>query len=161
MTHQGGFVRRKGTLPAEPPTLARPLRSGTAGFTLIELVMVFAIIAVLSMMTLPNVMKLSHKSRRAEAYQALHSIAIAQTAYFTLEGFYAPTFDQLGFQLNGGQQIDATTIQGPYYTYTITTAAVNGVQDQNYRVTATGDIDPSDPVLDIVIIENQLTVMGR
>jgi prepilin-type N-terminal cleavage/methylation domain-containing protein len=161
MTHHGGFETRKETSTVQPPTLALSLRSGTAGFTLIELVMVFAIIAVLAMMTLPNVMKLSRKSRRAEAYQALHSISIAQTAYFTLDGFYAPTFDQLGFQLNGGQRVDASTIQGPYYTYTITTAAVNGVQNQNYRVTATGDIDPSDPVLDIVIIENQLTVVGR
>jgi prepilin-type N-terminal cleavage/methylation domain-containing protein len=142
-----GFVKKKET-------------SAVAGFTLLELVVVVAIIGILAMVTLPNLTKLSHKSRRAEAYRILHSAAIAQTAYFTLEGFYAPTFDQLGFEIEGGTRIDATTIQGPYYTYTLTTMTMNGVPNANYRATATGDIDPSDAVLDVLIIENQLTVVS-
>ena len=174
----GGFVTRNESSPARPPVLspgcsdvseaggapetARSSRhSSAAGFTLLELVMVAAIIGILSMITLPNVTKLSHKSRRAEAYRILHSAAIAQTAYFTLEGFYAPTFDQLGFEVEGGTRINATTLQGPYYTYTLTTMTMNGVPNTNYRITATGDIDPSDAVLDVIIIENQLTVLGR
>jgi hypothetical protein len=29
----------------------------------------------------------------------------------------------------------------------------------NFRAVATGDIDPSDPMLDILLIENRLTVL--
>jgi type II secretory pathway pseudopilin PulG len=122
--------------------------------------MVVAIISLLAALTMPNLMRLSYKSRRAEAFGALRGISIAQATYFGEIGQYAPTFDELGFELSGGQRIDPTTIAGPHYTYTLTTMARNGINNGNYRATATGDIDPTDAVLDIIIIENQLTVVG-
>ena len=47
-----------------------------------------------------------------------------------------------------------------FYTYVLQAWDVNGLPNANYRATATGDIDPSDAVLDIVIIENMLTVVN-
>jgi prepilin-type N-terminal cleavage/methylation domain-containing protein len=151
MTQDGGF----GTVNRRH----RPCGGRSAGFTLIELVMVVAIIGVLSTLAIPNLTKLAHKSRRSEAYQALHAIAVAQSSYFTQEGRYADTFDAIGFQIPGGQQLDPSSIQGPYYTYTLAGITENGVDNANYRATATGDIDPTDPVLDVIIIENNLTVL--
>lgn len=132
---------------------------GREGFTLVELVIVAGILGLILTIAIPNFMKLTFKSRRAEAYHVLHGIAVAQSAYHTEHGIYAGTFDQLGTQVEGGQQLDPTTIQGPYYTYTLTGLTLSGVDNANYRVTATGDIDPEDPVLDVIIIENQLTVI--
>ena len=131
----------------------------SSGFTLIELVVVVAIIGILAMVAIPNFNKLATKSRRAEALEALHAISVAQTGFFTESGSYAPTFDILGFQIEGGVRVDATTIQGPHYTYTLAPLALNGNPNGNYRATATGDIDASDPFLDVVVIENQLTVV--
>jgi prepilin-type N-terminal cleavage/methylation domain-containing protein len=131
----------------------------TDGFTLIELVMVAAIIGVLASIAVPNLTKLAHKSRRGEAYTALHAVAILQAQYFAEQGVYADNFDDLGFRIRSGRRLDAKTIQGPYYTYTIRGKNVGGLTNANYRVTAAGDIDPTDPVLDVLIIENRLTVV--
>lgn len=130
----------------------------TRGFTLLELVVVAAIIAILAAAAIPSFTNLVHKSRRAEAYAALRGIYQLQTQYYGRHGVYTDSFDELGFALDGGQRTDASTIVGPYYTYTLETKSLDGRPKANFRATATGDIDPSDPVLDVVIIENRLTV---
>ncbi len=133
--------------------------SSSSGFTIIELLVVVGIIGILATIAIPNFTRLSTKSRRVEAYEALHALSVAQSAYFAEQGSYAPNFDLLGFQLEGGVRLDAVTIQGPHYTYTLAPVALNGNPNGNYRATATGDIDTSDPFVDVVVIENQLTVV--
>ncbi len=64
------------------------------GFSLIELMIVIAIIAVLSMIAVPNFMKYLAKAKRAEAYMQLSSIYAAQKAYWAENGKY-------GTQLSG------------------------------------------------------------
>ena len=135
-----------------------PAGSHARGFTLIEMVVVVAIVGILALTTLPNLIKLSHKSKRTEAYSTLHAISVAQTAYYGERGRYGETFDEIGFALAGAVVLDPATIQGPHYTYTLIAFEWEGTPNGNYRATASGDIDPSDPVLDIVIIENELQV---
>ena len=135
-----------------------PARTREHGFTLIELMMVVAIIGLLASIAGPNYRKFVSKSYRAEAYAALRSISMQQAGYYTEHGVYADSFDEIGFQMAQAIVIDSQTIQGPHYTYTLTALDYNGIPNANYRATAVGDIDPSDVILDILVIENQLTV---
>lgn len=58
------------------------------GFTILELMIVIAIIAFLSILTIPNLMKFLAKAKRTEAYINLGSIATAQKMYFAQNGQY-------------------------------------------------------------------------
>lgn len=57
-------------------------------FTLIELMIVVAIIAFLATMAVPNLLKFSAKAKRAEAYAQLRSLYTAEKLYFAEKGSY-------------------------------------------------------------------------
>jgi Tfp pilus assembly protein PilE len=120
---------------------------------------VAAILSILAATTLPDFIKLVYKSRRTEAWAALEAISAEQLAYRLETGGFADTFDELGFEIGGAERVDARTIQAPYYTYTMTALRVGDDLRGNFRAVATGDIDPTDPVLDILLVENRLTVL--
>ena len=58
------------------------------GFTLIELMVVIAIIAFLAMIAVPNMLYYVSKAKRTEAYAQLASLALAEKAYFAEHGSY-------------------------------------------------------------------------
>ena len=132
-------------------------RSG--GFTLIELLFVVLIMGVLAAMAIPGFQKYSAKARRSEALIALKAIHTLQETYHVENDEYAGSFNDLGFSIMGASSPDDTTILGEHYTYVLDAWDVGGLPNANYRVTATGDIDPRDAVLDILVIENQLSVV--
>ncbi len=135
----------------------RARRSGA--YTLIEMMLVAIILGALAAMAVPGFQKYSAKARRSEALIALKTIHTLQETYYADNLEYANTFDDLGFEMVGAStQADGTVI-GQYYTYVLQSWDVDGETNANYRVTATGDIDPRDAVLDILVIENQLTVV--
>lgn len=59
------------------------------GFTIIELMIVVAIIAFLSMVAVPTFTKFLAKAKRAEAYMNLSSIYAAQKAHWAEHGTYS------------------------------------------------------------------------
>ena len=74
------------------------------GFTLIELMIVVAIIALLSMVAIPNFMKYLSKAKRAEAYMNLGSLYVAEKAYWAEKGSYSTNLsgaDSIGWQPEG------------------------------------------------------------
>jgi len=128
------------------------------GFTLVEMMVVVALVAFLGSLAYSNYELFIAKSRRSEAIVALTALNKWQIAYFTDNNRYADTFDQLGFELVGAERIDERTLRGQFYTYTMTALSTDGVYGANFQAVATGDIDPNDPVLDILMIENDLTI---
>lgn len=80
--------------------MLRSLRSNK-GFTLIELMIVVAIIGILAAIAIPNFLRYQATSRQAEARTNLGGIYVAETASFSNTGTY-DTFNNVGFVLSGG-----------------------------------------------------------
>ena len=70
------------------------------GFTLIELMIVVAIIGILAAIAIPNFLKYQAKSRQSEAKTNLGGIFVAETSYFGERNNYG-NFQQVGYALAG------------------------------------------------------------
>lgn len=75
-----------------------PIRRRTGGFTLIELAIVLAIIAILSMLAVTAYGKFVNKARFTQAQTALKHLQRTQTIYFTENGKYADNVVWLDFE---------------------------------------------------------------
>ena len=76
---------------------------GGAGFTIIELMIVVAIIGIVSLIAVPNFMQYQAKSRRSEAYANIAGIVRAQKSYQAeIDGFYEALPQMPDWDLYGG-----------------------------------------------------------
>ena len=66
-------------------------KTGSAGFTLVEVLMVVALIGVLASIAIPTFRSYQAKTRRSEAFANLSAVARAQTAYFATKGIFHGT----------------------------------------------------------------------
>jgi type IV pilus assembly protein PilA len=71
-------------------------KKGKKGFTLIELMIVVAIIGILAAIAIPNFLRFQAKSRQSEAKTNLGGIFTAQTAYYGEHSFYG-NFNQIAW----------------------------------------------------------------
>ena len=71
------------------------LEETSGGFTLLELLIVFIIVGILSAIALPNLVNQIGKGRETEAKTQLGSIARAQQAYHFEQQVFASTLEQL------------------------------------------------------------------
>jgi type IV pilus assembly protein PilA len=134
----------------------RKLHTRKGGFTLIELMIVVAIIGILAAIAIPNFLQFQLRSKTGEAKTNLAAIRTAEEGYFAEFNNYVPAastpgvaptankrvwsgggitmFDQLGWSPEGEV----------FYNYAVT--ALTG--GSSYTIGATGDLDanatPSD-----------------
>jgi len=101
------------------------MKTNKKGFTLIELMIVVAIIGILAAIAIPNFLNYQCKAKQSEAKQSLGTIAKNQEAYVAEFNKYADSSVKLGFQVKG---------EGSkrYYTYSYA-----GVSSNAYTATAT------------------------
>ena len=71
------------------------------GFTLIELMIVVAIIGILAALAIPDFMKMLAKSKQSEAKSNLGAIFTGQVAYFGEQNEYGSTFPQISWAPEG------------------------------------------------------------
>jgi len=102
-----------------------------SGFTLVELMIVVAIIGVLSAVAVPNFKKYQAKAKSSEAKVQLAAAYTAQQAFYGDFGMYAHCFDYMGF--NPGNERNARyyaigfTANVPINTVAHTTAVNSGL----------------------------------
>lgn len=68
------------------------------GFTLVELMVVVAIIAVVSAFAVPSYLRYGLRTRRVDAHHALLNIAMAQERYYATHGRYTKSMADLGLK---------------------------------------------------------------
>jgi type IV pilus assembly protein PilA len=73
-----------------------PKSGRNAGFTLVELMVVVAIIGILAAIAIPNFLRFQARAKQSEAKANLSGIFVAQVSYFSVNNTYGP-FTSIGF----------------------------------------------------------------
>lgn len=106
------------------------MRTKQAGLTLVELMVVVAVMAIIASIAYPLFTSQVQKSRRADAKVALEAVAMAQERYYTVAGEYANTLSTLQVST----AIQAGTSDQGYYDLAV--SHPDG-DNQKFLVTAT------------------------
>ncbi len=108
-------------------------RSG--GFSLVELMIVVAIIGIIAAIAYPNYQNHMRESRRADAHQALTTLAAQQERFFSDNNTYTTNLTQLGYAANPnpstGGYYQLSSVAGPTAniatSFTVRAIACTGV----------------------------------
>ncbi len=123
---------------------------GQKGFTLIELMIVVAIIGILAAIAIPNFMQYQAKSKQSEAKTNLGGIYTSEVAYFGENNAFSNSFPAIGFQvastgtqrytftLGGTALTSASALASSCTTYTGAGVSASPV---GWTALATGNID--------------------
>ena len=93
------------------------------GFTLVEIMIVVAIIALLAAIAIPNLLRARLQANESAAQAALKTVATAEVTWRSANPDYA-TLTQLGSPGVGPAYIDAVLAAGTKNGYTFTTPAI-------------------------------------
>jgi len=88
--------------------MAVSLRRNSKGFTLVELLIVVAIIGVLSTIGVPTFRKMVTKAKKSEAKVSLGGLFTVESAFFTEYSVYGNNLDKVGFEIEGRQKLYST-----------------------------------------------------
>ncbi len=140
------------------------------GFTLIELMIVVAIIGLLAAIAIPNFMQYQAKSKQSEAKGNLAGIYTSEVAYFGDANTYDPNFNTIGFVVaSTGSQRYSYSIDGSSALLgtssavcsTYTGAGITGTLPSitGFTAAATGNVD-GDTTCDIWTINDIKTLLN-
>jgi prepilin-type N-terminal cleavage/methylation domain-containing protein len=116
------------------------MRNKQKGFSLIELLIVVAIILIIAAIAIPNLLRSKMAANEASAVGSLRTINTSSVAYSTTYGNYPPALTNLGPASGGtatsttADLIDSVLAGGTKSGYVFTYTA--GTNNQSYSVTA-------------------------
>ncbi len=123
------------------------------GFTLIELMIVVAIIGILAALAIPDFMKMMAKSKQSEARTNLSAVYTMQTSYFGTHNTYGDTFGRIGWSPSGqnlyayyiaGQTIRPHPEKGGEDSECSAHTDVGSLDQLTFTVSACANIDSDD-----------------
>lgn len=121
------------------------------GFTLLELMVVVAVIAILAAIALSSYRNQLIKSKRAEGKQVLSDLALRQEKFRLNNATYTATLGAGGLVYSGGPGALATQSPSGYYNITLstptgncTTPVVAASSGNSFRITATATGDQAE-----------------
>lgn len=117
------------------------------GMTLVELIVVVAIVAILSMIAVPNFFEYQKRARRMDAKIALDQIATNQEQSYITNHSYTTNLAQLGFSSN--------LSESGYYVISVPVANIQGFKA--IAVPAPGSRQANDTDCQQFTIDNQNT----
>lgn len=118
--------------PASVAACPLPLRRAR-GFTLIELMITVAVVAILAAIAIPAYQQYVMKSRRTAAKTAILELASREERYYTTHNTYSATAADLGYAALPADVPDSAT---PYYRLNVVTA--NGNTEYSVSAAPTG-----------------------
>lgn len=106
------------------------------GFTLVELLVVVAIIGILSALAIPNFLRFQARSKQSEVKSNLKAAFTAETAYHQEQGTFSACVNKIGFAPHRGNR----------YRYTLNTVqrGDENCSTSEDRSTAAGTVQESD-----------------
>ena len=124
------------------------LRGKMKGFTLIELMIVVAIIGIMAAIAIPNFLNYMCKSRQSEAKMGLGGIRTGEEAYYAEFNVYTTNQTAIGFKMKSGGR----------YTFGITILTTDPT-DQTHHYTARADGLPRNHT-DVWVLSGSLDEKG-
>lgn len=124
-----------------------------AGFTLIEVMIVVAVIGILAAVAYPSYSSYIQKGKRATAQAALMELASKQQTYLLDRRLYSGSLTDLGFaapkEIENDYTFSATKADGPPPTFTVTatpSASLQAKGEQALTINQVGSKTPADTV---------------
>ena len=110
------------------------MRRAASGFTLIELMITLAVLAIIVMIALPAYQDQVRRTRRNQAEAHMQQIALLQEKFRTESPNYTTDWARLGGDPAAAPLV---TSVGQFYTYTVTTVAANAAASPPVRASFT------------------------
>ena len=117
--------------------MLQKLRGNSKGFTLIELMIVVAIIGVLAAIAIPSFMRYQCKAMQSEAKINLGGIRVCQEAYFAQYNKYGTNFAGIGFVPKGSVKYSYTTTGNTEGFTATATGQIGNIAGDVWTMTAT------------------------
>ena len=106
------------------------MKKSMKGFTLIELMIVVAIIGILAAIAIPNFLNYQCKAKQSEAKQLVKTLATGLESYMAEEDVYTTTVDNLDVTVGTNRYTPSIVASTTGRTYTITaTGTLSGETD--------------------------------
>lgn len=112
-------------------------RSHGRGFTLIEVMIVVAIVALIAAFALPQYTQYVLKSRRSDAKSAVLDLAAREERFFTVNNAYTNSAANLGYGAGSTFPINISPNGQTYYTMNVSVTAGSSTTLPAFVVTAT------------------------